>query len=275
MPDRTHPDTPFAERLEAFADALLDPDAPPPEGLVGPDGHPSARRFAVYRNNVVTGLIETLKAAFPVTRRLVGDDFFAALARAHAIQIPPTSPVMLDYGATFADFVGGFEPAAPLPYLRDVVRLERAWTEAYHAAEALPLSPGFLARIPLDELPRACLLLHPSVRLVRSIFPAGTLWSLHEDVEALRDLDLNRGGEDVMLSRPDADVALNILAPGAADFIAALRDGITIGDALTLSHAVDTRFDMAGGLVGLFEAGVVVGIGVQQDGNTLAAREAA
>ena len=39
-----------------------------------------ARRFAVYRNNVAAGLIRALEARFPVTRRLVGDDFFRAMA---------------------------------------------------------------------------------------------------------------------------------------------------------------------------------------------------
>ena len=46
-----------------------------------------------------------------------------------------------------------FEPAAHLPYLADVARIERAWTEAYHAAEAHPLDPAAFAALAPEELP--------------------------------------------------------------------------------------------------------------------------
>ena len=54
----------LAERQRDFAAAVLDAALPMPAGLVGPDGEPSLKRFAVYRNNVVAGLTEALKDAF-------------------------------------------------------------------------------------------------------------------------------------------------------------------------------------------------------------------
>jgi len=53
------------DRQRNFAAALLDPNMPVPLGLVGPDRETSEKRFNVYRNNVVAGLVEALKAAFP------------------------------------------------------------------------------------------------------------------------------------------------------------------------------------------------------------------
>jgi len=72
-------------------------------------------RFAVYGNNVVVGLMEALQANFPATCRVVGDKFFRAMAREFVMLEPPTSPILLDYGAGFPDFIGCFEPAGPLP----------------------------------------------------------------------------------------------------------------------------------------------------------------
>ncbi len=66
-----------------FAAALLDPECPIPAGLVGPDGRPSTKRFNVYRNNVVVSLTRVLRDAFPATARLVGEEFFAAMARVY------------------------------------------------------------------------------------------------------------------------------------------------------------------------------------------------
>ncbi len=164
----------LAERQRGFAAALLDPGLPMPDGLVGPDGEPGPKRFAVYRNNVVAGLTETLKDAFPAVHRIVGTDFFRAMARAYVLVEPPRSPIMLDYGAGFPDFIRQFDPAAGLPYLADVARIERAWTEAYHAPEASPIDPGVFMAIAPDQLPSVRLALHPSLRILRSQFPALT-----------------------------------------------------------------------------------------------------
>src|SRR5690349_7765390 len=109
-----------AERQRSFAASLLDRGRPVPSGLTGPDGAPSEKRFSVYRNNVVVGLIDALKANFPAATRIVGEEFFRTMARAFVTRHPPVSPILLDYGAEFPDFVTGFEQAATLPYLADV-----------------------------------------------------------------------------------------------------------------------------------------------------------
>src|SRR5512139_1905424 len=102
----------LAELQRRFAVALLDPALPTPAGLVGPDGKPSSMRFAVYRNNVIVGLTQTLKDAFPAVHRIVGSEFFHALARAYVVGALPRSPMLFDYGAGFPDFIGRFEPAS-------------------------------------------------------------------------------------------------------------------------------------------------------------------
>ena len=60
---------------------------------------PSSRRFAVYRNNVIVGLTQTLKDAYPAVHRIVGSEFFQALARAYVVGDLPRSPMLFDYGA--------------------------------------------------------------------------------------------------------------------------------------------------------------------------------
>ena len=82
---------PLAERQHDFGLALLDAKRLAPEGLVGPDGQPSPRRFDVYRNNVVAGLIAALGEAYPVVLRLVGLEFFRAMAAAYVTRRPPQS----------------------------------------------------------------------------------------------------------------------------------------------------------------------------------------
>ena len=104
----------FETTIAAFAAALTDPSAPAPAMTIGREGRPDTRRFGVYRNNVAVGLIKSLEARYPVTRRLVGDDFFRGMAGAYVAANKPKSAVLIVYGVDFPDFVGGFEPARDL-----------------------------------------------------------------------------------------------------------------------------------------------------------------
>lgn len=248
----------FAQRQAAFASAVLDPGKPVPAGLVGPDGLPSARRFAVYRNNVVVGLIETLKAAFPATSRLVGDEFFSAMARFYVMREPPASPIMLDYGASFPAFIGGFEPAGGVPYLEDVARLERAWVEAYHAAEALPLDPALLSRIKPEDMASVCLDLHPSVRIVRSAFPVVAIWQVNVGEGDAAGIQLD-GGHDALVARPDSEVAVRSLPIGAAVFLQSLQSGAAIINAMKAALSDSPGFDLSRALAGIMEARIITG----------------
>jgi hypothetical protein len=255
----------LAERQQDFAAALLDPELPAPAGLVGPDGEPSLKRFAVYRNNVVVGLTETLKDAFPAVRRIVGPDFFQAMARAYVLKEAPQTPILLDYGAGFPDFIGQFEPAATLPYLADVARIERAWTEAYHSLEVSPLDPAVLTAVEPDQLPEIRLLLHPSVRLVRSPFPALTIWQMNVGDGVPAPVDLAAGGEHALVARPLADVEVRLISQGSFEFIQALAGGPSVLAATRVALAADCRFELTANLSDLMRAGALVGYSLGQD----------
>ena len=122
----------------AFAQALLDPERDCPSGLTTWNGSDPVMRFAVYRNNVMLSLIDALADTFPVTQELVGEEFFRVMAK-HFVQAqPPRSRLLAFYGDSFADFVDSFAPAAPVPYLADVARLEMCRVRAYHAADVPP-----------------------------------------------------------------------------------------------------------------------------------------
>jgi hypothetical protein len=156
-----------------FHAALWSPETP--AGLGGDAS--DARRFAVYRNNVQHGLTRALAARFPVIERLVGDAFFAAMARVFAAQHPPQTPVLHEWGGDFPAFLSGFEPVANLPYLGDVARLELARGRAYHAADAPVADPALLARLRPETLR---LTLAPSVQGFASRWPAVTIWQANQ-----------------------------------------------------------------------------------------------
>lgn len=248
----------MAERFVEFGAAILNPSLPVPIGVVGPDGRPSARRFAVYRNNVVAGLIDTLSAAYPAVARLVGVEFFRAMARNYVAAHPPTSPIMLEYGAGFADFIEGFPPAKSVAYLADVARIERAWTESYNSAEAVSLSPMDVGAIPPERFGEVVLILHPSLRLVRSRYPAVTIWQMNTAGGVPTPVDI-AVGEDALIVRPAAEVEVRMLpSGGAAEFMAALNEGKRVSDAALEGLRVNPKFDLIGNFSDLLSLGLII-----------------
>jgi hypothetical protein len=257
----------LADRQRGFSMALRDRTEPVPPGLIGPDGEPSARRFAVYRNNVVASLTKVLKDGFPAVCRIVGEEFFGAMGRTYVLVQPPSSPILLDYGASFPDFIAGFEPAATLPYLPDVARIERAWSEAYHAAEAAPLDLSAFGAIGADRLADIRLILHPSLRIVRSAFPALTIWRMNVDDGVPGPVDLE-AGEDTLIVRPNAEVEVRSMPSGGAEFVGALAAGLSVGEATRTAAEAHEFFDLKANLVGLISAQVFVGHGFTKSTRT-------
>jgi len=242
----------------SFAAALVDAAAPVPVALAK-DGKAAIRRFNVYRNNVYASLIDVLAGRFPVVVRLVGDDFFRALARLYVEQEPPRSPVLLRYGAGFPDFVAGFPPAGSVPYLADVARLEWAWAEAYHAPDAQPLSLAGLAAVGQDAEVMG-LRLHPSLHLVGSLYPVVSIWEMNVGSDDPARTRLPPEGEDALVLRPHLEVQVRKLPPGGLHFIQALLAEQSLGAAAMTALAAAPGFELSVNLAGLMQSGAIVGL---------------
>lgn len=248
----------FATSQDDFAHALLHPAQPVPAGITTARGTADAARFAVYRNNVFVGLTRALAQRFPVTARLVGAEFFTAMARVYAQDHKPVSPVIIDYGDDFPAFIAGFEPAAEIVYLADVARLEAAWTRAYHAADAAPLALAALGTVPQEALLHLRLRPHPSAALVHSGHPVGTIWAAHQDAAVVPVAHWQ--AETVLVLRPEMAVNVHILPPQDAIFAQALFAGAALGEAAEAALAREPGFDIGAASVGLLALGAFAGI---------------
>lgn len=248
-----------SEMQGAFAAAVRNAGHALPEGVTSHSAGMPARRFNVYRNNFYASLIDVLAGRYPVVQRLVGDDFFRAMARVYVEQEPPRSAMILAYGGGFADFLGRFPPVADVPYLPDIARLEWARHSAYHAADAAPLGAADFNAIPGEQVAALTLELHPAMTVVTSSFPIVSIWETNAFDEQVRPVGPEAGAEDALIARPDMIVEVRRLPPGAAAFIGALQDGLILGEATESAFQVADTFDLAGNIAGLIDAGVIIG----------------
>jgi hypothetical protein len=166
---------------------------------------------------------------------------------------------MMTYGDGFADFIAAFPPAAELPYLADVARIEAARTRAYHAADAAPVAAEAFAALTPEALAGARLILHPSVAIVRSPHPAVTIWAMNAGEVGPAEIT-DWIAEDALVARRDLDVVVRALPPGGAVFLTALADGHPLPAAAAAANAAHAGFDLVINLAGLVEARLVIGI---------------
>jgi hypothetical protein len=268
--------TPLADYQDAFARALFAPMADTHRAVgVGIAATASAPTmadgtvarlaaqpgFAVYRNTVLKGAIDAIEANHPAVTRLVGSEWLRAAAAVFVRARPPVEPSLLHYGAGFADFLADFAPAAGMPWLADVARLDRAWTEAHVAADEPPVAAAAVAALTPAELARTVLRPHAATRWhVAADAPIRTLWQRNRasaaelpDADVGRDLDWR--GEGALLTRPgDAVEAVALDAAGAA-FLDACAAGGTLAEAAAAALAVDPATDLARLMAALLAAG--------------------
>lgn len=245
----------------AFAQALLDPALDCPGGLTSWNGSDPRTRFAVYRNNVTVSLIDALADTFPVVRELVGEEFFRAMARVFVQAHPPRSRVMAYYGETFADFVASFAPAASVPYLADVARLEMARVRAYHAADVPPLDAEAL-RVALTD-PRQLmflrLALHPGVHVIASKFAVFSLWAAHQGALGISSVDPELA-QMALVFRNALEVDTLELSAAAGMFISAVQRGESLMDAAAIASGAHQDFDLANTMALLIRHQLMSGI---------------
>jgi hypothetical protein len=234
---------------------LIDPNCETPAGVVGPHGKGAIKRYNVYRNNVTVSLIDALVAVFPATQRITGIEFFRAMARLHVRAYPPRSPLLFEYGRDFPDFIERYEYATHMPYLADTARIERAWLDAYHAADVPPLPARDLAAIPEETLADVVFIPHPATQIIRSAFPAMTIFVANRAnglVVRIEDFE----PEDTLITRPDQEVTIRSLPPGGAEFLMKLISGEPLGYAAAVALEASHDFDLPSNIAGMIEAGV-------------------
>lgn len=242
-----------------FVAGLLDPACPTPTLLTGPHSKTADRRFNVYRNNVTVSLIEALAATFPATRRITGDAFFRAMARFHIREMPPKSPLLFEYGRDFPDFIERYAYARPMPWLADIARIERAWLDAYHAADAAALLPHVLATAKPTELANLVFEPHPATGVVRSAYPAVTVFLANRGDGPVGRIEASVP-ETALITRPSLEVEVRALSRGVDIFVGSLLEGEPFGRAAVAGHACCPNFDLATAIRVMLEAGAFAAI---------------
>jgi hypothetical protein len=186
--------------------------------------------FDIYRNTVMRSCLDALEANFPAVVVLVGREWFRAVAAIHVSQSPPRDGRMFAYGDEFADFLASFPPAGELPYLADVARLDRLWTESLVAADANVLAAADVAFLGPESLGELRLSLHPATRRFEATVPAVSIWQASRAGVAV-SAELMWQAEYAIVSRLGNEVGVTAVDAKTWFFLDAIANGASLADA--------------------------------------------
>lgn len=256
----------LADRQAAFMRAVLDEDAPLPEGW----GNSQAAGMAVYRGNYRGALIDALANTFERTKLYVGEDAFRQASAHHAISHPPSSWTIDDAGAGFDSTCT--ELFVDNPEVGELAWLEWAMLHVSTAPDGEPLDPaGFAAAtaefgdedwmgLRLDMQPRA------TARLVGHDLTA--LWNALEEEGLDRpDPSLPEPRGCLVWREGERPTFILVDADNARAF-EAMRDGAGYGEVIGLlageepsDEAVQDAAMRAGSYLGQWlQEGIVIGL---------------
>ena len=255
------------ELQQRFSAALLADDAAPPAPFSA-DSATGAERLAIYRRTVRTNYRNALGATFPVVQRLVGTPFFHAAVDAFVRAQPSRSGDLNAYGDTFGDFLAGYPPAAELPYLADIGRMEWAIDEANRAPDSA-IAPDIvlaaLAVVPAEHLPAARLRVEASCRLIASKFPILRIWQVNQaDHGGDLRVAFDAGPDRLRIRRESDGIAIERLAAADLAWLAALAQHESLAAAIERAQDVDATFDLGTTLHRFIGDGTIAGVGDRQ-----------
>lgn len=216
-----------------FAAELWREEAPEPGGTIVDDEFPAQRRLNIYRNNFKTNLRTALAATYPVTKKLVGSEFFRLLAEKYIGAHPPQSGDLRHFCLYLPEFLLDFEAAKTLPYLADVARLEWACSAVSVAPSPIFCVPGDFETLDPVDITNLRFVARKGSRLVHSKFPIFSIWSVNQETHlGDKPVSLDEGAQSVLVVRPNLELELWSLDDAESVFAEALIAGKTLGEAV-------------------------------------------
>ena len=215
---------------------------------------PAQGAMAVYRNTVIHGAVEALRANYPVVEQILGEAMFEHVAVDFVATCPPRQPVLALYGAEFADWLVHQKWVSDLPYLPDVARVERLYVVSLFAPDGDRLAQEQAGHLP--RIPGTTLRLHPSTQFTWLSTPAMSIWLAHQEpIES--EIAPDWTAEGALFARPGPFTSRAARIGRAAH---RLLSGLCLGEPLGASMSAAARLYPDEDCAAVFTSLVTLGV---------------
>lgn len=189
-------------------------------------------QLGIYRGSVRGHLSSALADIFPAVQAALGETFFEALALRYVDQHPSRSPRLDDYGESFPDFAGAFEPLADYPYIADLARLDWHWHRVFHMQNPTVARFDTLAELASEQIEVMQMTLIEPLVWIESDYPLEKIWRLSRypnEAQESEAVDLKEGKSTVVVYRSGLDVLVTSIEPLCLDVLRAIKKRDSFG----------------------------------------------
>ncbi|MBN49206.1 MAG: hypothetical protein CMN85_06645 [Spongiibacteraceae bacterium] len=162
--------------------------------------------ISIYTSNTKERLVATLEAAFPVCKKVVGNDCFQAMAEEYALQYPSEEKSLYHYGAKFNQFtdliIKTNEQFYNVAYLPDLALFEWKMHLSFFQKDRTAFDFDRFANLEQSQLSKIVFTLSPDIYLLETQFPVAIIWELHEINEPFKKAIIEKGKECYLIERP-------------------------------------------------------------------------
>jgi hypothetical protein len=196
------------------------------------------RGWQAYQANGGASAERALAARYPTVQALLGEESFAALARAFWQAHPPQRGDLAEFGDALPVFIAESDQLADVPYVADSARLDALVARCERAADT-ECDIASLALLAETDPAGLTLALVPAVGLLSSAWPAAGLWLAHRPgddaaahLAAAREaLDAGQG-EHALVWRDGWRPRVQAVGEAEARWTRALLEGRPLSEAL-------------------------------------------
>ncbi len=206
--------------------------------LLAGDSTRRARGWQAYEANAGASAERALQASFPTVRLLMGDDSFAALARAFWQSQPPQRGDLAWFGEGLPGFIAASEQLADVPYLADCAQLDWAVAQAERAADDAP-ELHTLSMLGEHDPAALHIDLPPGMAVLPSAYPIVSLWEAHhrppDGTDAFADVRValrDGRGENALVVRQGWRGGVGRLDAPTVRWLRGLLRGLSVSQAL-------------------------------------------
>ena len=159
----------------------------------------AAEQFSIYRGSIFGGLKKALAETYPVTKDLVGEDFFNMMLGQYIKQYPCKVQDLNDYGEQLSAFIQNLKQARSGPYLADMARLEWLYNIALNS-KPQKNNLDEVSQLTPEQQCQLTLLLPTGSAIMQSDYPLDKIWAMNwEDNNCDKENEIECKDEEVFL----------------------------------------------------------------------------
>lgn len=199
---------------------------------------------AIYQDDQVNSGRDALTQTFPVTRQLVGEEYFQTLSDEYCRNYPAESDDMLRFGDRFPLLLLKLSierrELDKLRFLPELARLEWLIQSAYFADRDNSFDFDALASVPMNAQPHIIFTLSHALNLMFSDWPVFEIWRAHQQSQTSQDkLSLDGGKQWLCVYREDSKPVVEVIPHEIASVLGEMMQGHCLGELASHCSEID------------------------------------